>query len=263
MSAEQPKSFSLTADDARKLAQASIRYGLRLLSTLTGHPPGPEELVRILRIGMTVDQIVRPILGQSPIADDQTERHKMEKLLACPPEAIMEELENVLTNGLLEANPEEVARIKATVDKMEEWSEQPTWPRKALVAFAKQQWQGKPGPTPKIPRDAYPEVAAKADALRPVCEMVLEFALKKTKQPLSQVIEAVKVLRPEWQAESSFLLENLALLEEGLHTARVKRAKGIRSKAHNLADALACTCAGYPASPSYSIQVVGEARRSK
>ncbi len=215
-----------------------------------------------MRIGMAVDQIVRPILGESPILNDQIERDNMEKLVARPPEA-MEELENVLTKGFLEANPEEVAKIKAAVDKMKEWSEQPTWPKKALVAFAKQQWQGKPGPTRKVPRDAYPEVAAKANALRPVCEMVLEFALKKTQQPLPQVIEAVRVLRPEWQAECSFLLENLALVEEGLHTAKVKRAKGIRAKAHNLADALACTCAGYPASPSYSIQVVGEARRSK
>ena len=260
VSEEKLRSSSLNADEARKLAQDFIGFGLQLLSTLTGRSPGPEELAKIMRIGMTVQQTLGPILGEFASPSDQTDASDLEWLSSHPIEA-MKQFENELSKSLRKAKPEEVVKMRAVVDKMKEWSQEPTWPRKALIAFAKHEWQRKPGPTPKVPRDVYPEIAAKGDALRPVCEMVLELAQNKSKQPLPRIIEAVTLLHPEWQVECSFMLNQIDLLKAALSTAKFRRAKGIRSKAHILADALACTYAGHPASPSYSIQIVGEAQR--
>lgn len=114
-----------------------------------------------------------------------------------------------------------------------------------------------------MPRAVYPTLVTAAASLRPVCEMVLDLARKGAKGPIANAIKAVMLLRPDWESECAFMLGHEELIREALDTARIKRAFFARSKAHLLADALACTWVGHHASPSYSIQLVGEARRVK
>lgn len=214
-----------------------------------------------MRAGLEIGQRILPIFGPPPIPSNDKLKRKLKRTLDLPTEQASEEIVNMFTRLFAAANPEEATLARAAVNKMKDWVRTPDGMRGEIIGFFKVQWQVKPGPHPKILRDSYPDILAKANALRPPCEEVLALARQHNKRPLEKIIEATLLLNPEWEPECAFILSNQGLFNAALQTAKIKRAIRTSSKSHLLADALACTYAGCPASPSYSIQVVGEARR--
>jgi hypothetical protein len=267
------KSKHLKKSEADSLA-VDFMEALQNLS-LSEIPHTPEEVVALTRSGL------RFLEGRVPIANESTpaflrdlfalpispQQNEIKTDLGTPlkdlrnPPRTVKGLHSLLVRAYMRSSPEEVIAIRGLVEKIKSLASHSVEVREQLVSALRRNIKGTPGPKGAIPRDQWDRIRQCSDKLRPVCFKILDFAERESTQPLPEIIGAVRALHPEWRTECDFLLSKIDLVLKSLILARIKKAR-TRGKASRLADALACEFAGFRTGPSYSMQIVEQARRS-
>jgi hypothetical protein len=171
-------------------------------------------------------------------------------------------MKSSLARVWLNASPTDVTAIREFIQQLKSLGANPIKMRNQLESTLRKNLKGRPGPKSRIPRQEWARIRESSDKLRPVCQKVLEFSRNESKEPLANVIGAVARLRPEWETQCKFLSSRMDLIIRTLKLSKVRKAKA-RGQSSKLADALACEFLGYPAAPSYSMQIAEQARRSQ
>lgn len=245
--------------------------------TFSKEPATPEEVATLTRSG------IRFFDGRLPTATENTASFLLDlfgpfigpgrdensveaclkeygKELADPP-STAKGLHDLLSRIYLHASPEEVTALRDLVQKLRSRAAKPLEMRDQMIVTLRKSIKGTPGPKSVIPEEAWNHIMECSDRLHAVCFKMLEFT-EESKQPLPEIIKAIVGLHPEWKAECDFLSERTDLVLRSMKLAKIKKAK-TRGKASKLADALACEFAGYSRAPSYSMQILEQARRSQ
>lgn len=184
---------------------------------------------------------------------------KYKKELANPPKT-GKGLHNLLVRIYLRSSPADVMALRQFVQKVKSLAANPLGLRDQLIDTLKRNNKGTPGPK-KDPSWDLNRIVESSYKLHPVWREIFAQS-KNSKQPLPEIIKAVSTLYPEWKTECDFLLANGELVTRSMNLSKIRKAK-TRGKATMLANALACSFAGYDRAPSYSMQLVEQARRSQ
>jgi hypothetical protein len=171
-------------------------------------------------------------------------------------------MKNSLARVWMNASPADVPAIRELIQQLRSIGADPIEMRNQLESTLRKNLKGKPGPKTTVPRQEWARIRESSDTLRPVCQKILEFSQNESTQPLASIIGAVASLHPEWETQCNFLSSKMDLIVRTLKLSKVRKAKA-RGQSSKLADALACQFSGYSTAPSYSMQIVEEARRSQ
>jgi hypothetical protein len=238
-----------TADGAAKLARSGLlSFDNRVPMPTEKSPPFVQALMSTLMLDSN--------------RFSQQEFFKTYGSLFSNPPKTGRAMHDSLTRIWMSAPPGTAVGLRKLIVGMKSLAANPLMVRDQLVNTFRKNLKGKPGPKSSVPPEHRARILESSHRLRPVCRKVLEFSKNESKQPLSNIINAVAGLHPEWKAECDFLSSKLDLILRALKLAKIKKAK-TRGKASKLADALACEFAGHSAGPSYSMQIVEQARRSQ
>lgn len=199
------------------------------------------------------------VLFTAPKKEQSAFLKKYQKLLTNPPKA-GEGLRDLFRWIYLNASPAEVAMLQQVVQQLKVLGARPLVMRDQLIDTLKKNVRGTPGPQQDTTRDLN-LIVASSDKLRPVCRKIFEL-YKESTEPFSEIVKAAYSLNHKWKTECDFLLANEELVDRSMKLSKIWKAKS-RGKASMLADALACKFAGYDDAPSYSMQIVEQARRSQ
>ena len=245
-------------------------------SNISGSPSSPEEVAVLVHAGLSfLGNDLLPIATENtppffrklfhPLIDPERDENAIRASLkiysqdlANPPKTA-KGLHNLFVRICSNARPEEIIALRKLVQELK--AIKPLEIRDQLIGTLRKSVKGTPGPKTAISREERALVAEASDKLRPVFRKIFDLS-KESTQPLPEVVKAVSTLQPEWKIECDFLLAKMDLVIRSMKLSKIRRAKA-KGKASKLADALACEFAGFHAGPSYSMQILEQARRSQ
>jgi hypothetical protein len=245
-----PSGQPVTLEDVAKGIRSGLRYFDNSVPVPTNDSP---PFLRSL-----LSPLMTPQTGLAP-KDESSKEFK--RLLSNPP-GTAKGMHDLLARIWLNASPTDVLSIRKQIEQAKSLGANSLEVRNQLVDALRKNMKGKPGPKRTVPRQEWARICESSGNLRPVCQKVLEFSQKESTQPLAKIIGAVASLRPEWETQCNFLSSRTDLIIRALKLSKIRKAK-VRGQSSKLADALACEFSGYSAAPSYSMQIVEQARRSQ